>query len=304
MNIQRVIHSGRALAIPFALAIFVTACASAPPVELTNARTAYSRASAGPAAQYTPADLHKAKAALDQAEASFQQDDDARETADLAYIAERLSQIAEARAQGAISEKQAAAATQDLGNKQAEMIKSSQGALTKTREQLAESERGQAALADQANTERLARGESEKKAAASEQKASAAQEALAKLAAKEEERGTIITLSGSVLFRSNDSQLLPAALARLDQVAEALVARDQNVSVEGYTDSRGSQSSNMNLSQRRAESVRSYLITRGFPTAKIEARGMGPDRPIADNSSAEGRANNRRVEIVIARAGR
>jgi outer membrane protein OmpA-like peptidoglycan-associated protein len=125
---------------------------------------------------------------------------------------------------------------------------------------------------------------------------------LAKLAAKDEARGTIITLSGSVLFRSNDSALLPAALTRLDQVAEALVAKGQRVTVEGYTDSRGSQSTNMSLSQRRADSVRSYLVTRGFPTEKIEARGMGPDRPIADNTSAEGRANNRRVEIVIARA--
>lgn len=318
MTILKFINDGRALALPFAFSIFGIACATATPVELTNARTAYNRASAGPAAQYTPVDLHKAKAALDQAEASFQADDDKQETVDLAYIAERMSQIAEARAQGAISEKKTVAATQELGNKQTEIIKTSQGALTKSREQLAESERGQAAMADQANAERVARGESDKKAAASEQKATAAtlsaiesekkaiaaNDALAKLAAKEEERGTIITLSGSVLFRSNDSQLLPAALVRLDQVAEALVARGQHVSVEGYTDSRGSQSTNLNLSQRRAESVRSYLVTRGFPTEKIEARGMGPDRPIADNSSAEGRANNRRVEIVIAKAPR
>jgi outer membrane protein OmpA-like peptidoglycan-associated protein len=168
-------------------------------------------------------------------------------------------------------------------------------------------------MTEQANTDRSALVESDKRAAASEQKATASQrsaveseqraveanDALSKLAAKEEARGTIITLSGSVLFRSNDSALLPAALSGLDQVAEALVARGQRVSVEGYTDSRGSPSSNMVLSQRRAEAVRTYLITRGFPMDKIEAHGMGPDRPIADNASAEGRANNRRVEIVI-----
>jgi outer membrane protein OmpA-like peptidoglycan-associated protein len=61
------------------------------------------------------------------------------------------------------------------------------------------------------------------------------------------------------------------------------------------------QSTNRDLSQRRAESVRTYLISRGFPSDKIQARGMGPDRPVAENSSAEGRANNRRVEIVIAK---
>lgn len=309
-------NHGCATALLFAISFGQIACATATPVELTNARAAYNRAGTGPAAQLVPADLHKAKAALTEAEQSFEHDSDKQKTIDLAYIAERMAQIAEARAQGAISEKKTATATQDLGNKQNELLKSSQGALTKSREQLAESERGQVALADQANTERVARGESDKRAAASEEKASAAQlsaaqseqkaaaanEALAKLAAKEEERGTIITLSGSVLFRSNDSQLLPAALVRLDQVAEALVARGQRVSVEGYTDSRGSQASNLNLSQRRAESVRSYLVTRGFPTEKIEARGMGPDRPIADNSNAEGRANNRRVEIVIAKS--
>jgi outer membrane protein OmpA-like peptidoglycan-associated protein len=309
MNISTLLRCARALALPFVIATVGAACATATPVELVNARAAYNRAGAGPAAQLTPADLHKAKAALDDAEKSFAQDDEKQKTVDLAYIAERMAQIAEARAQGAVSEKSAVAATQELGAKQTEMIKTSQGALTKSQEQLAQSERGQAALATQVNTERAARGESDRKAAAaqvsaaeSEQRAAAANDSLAKLAAKEEERGTIITLSGSILFRSNDSQLLPAALVRLDQVAEALVARGQRVSVEGYTDSRGSQEANMNLSQRRAESVRSYLVTRGFPTEKIEARGMGPDRPIAENSSAEGRANNRRVEIVIAKS--
>ena len=71
--------------------------------------------------------------------------------------------------------------------------------------------------------------------------------------------------------------------------------------IEGYTGSKGSQSTNMTLSQRRADAVLVYLVSRGFPGDKIQARGMGPDRPIAENTSAEGRANNRRVEIVIAK---
>jgi outer membrane protein OmpA-like peptidoglycan-associated protein len=60
----------------------------------------------------------------------------------------------------------------------------------------------------------------------------------------------------------------------------------------------------MDLSQRRAESVRTYLISRGLPPEQVVAKGMGPDRPIADNSSAEGRANNRRVEIVVSKSAR
>jgi outer membrane protein OmpA-like peptidoglycan-associated protein len=315
MNTQRIVNPWLIVAMLLVVPSLGAACATAPPIELTNARAAYARASAGPAAQLTPSDLHKAKAALDEAERTFQDGNDKEKTIDLAYIAERTAQIAEANAQGVISEKKTAVATQDFGSQQSAMIKTSQGALTKSRADLAQSERAQATMTEQANTDRAALVESDKRATASEQKAIASQrsaveseqkvidanDALNKLAAKEEARGTIITLSGSVLFRSNDSALLPAALGRLDQVAAALVARGQRVTVEGYTDSRGSPSSNLSLSQRRAESVRTYLVTRGFPMDKIEAHGMGADRPVADNANAEGRANNRRVEIVIAK---
>jgi outer membrane protein OmpA-like peptidoglycan-associated protein len=69
--------------------------------------------------------------------------------------------------------------------------------------------------------------------------------------------------------------------------------------VEGYTDSQGSVASNQDLSQRRAQSVRDYLVSRGIAGDRITGQGFGPGRPIADNASAEGRANNRRVEIVV-----
>ena len=296
------------LAVSLALAAFVGACATATPVELSNARVAYNRASAGPAAQLTPSDLHKAKVALDQAEQSFSADEDAQKVVDLAYIAERTAQIAEAHAVTAAAQKSESKAKQEYGDKQADMAKKTLGTLATTREELSRAELGKAQQAQQTAAEKAAREESDRKAAASEQKAAEsdqkakdANDALAKLAAKEEERGMVITLTGSVLFRSNDAMLLPAAQTRLDQVAEALVAKGQNVVVEGYTDSKGSQTTNMNLSQRRADSVRSYLVTRGFPSEKIQARGMGPDRPVADNTSSEGRANNRRVEIVISR---
>jgi outer membrane protein OmpA-like peptidoglycan-associated protein len=295
------------LAAFLAVSLAAIGCASTPPVELINARTAYSRASSGPAAQVTPADLHKARVALDQAEASYAEDKNAQQTIDLAYVAERTAQIAEARAQRALAEKSSAKAAQDLAAKQGEIATQTAGTLAATREQLGAAEQAKAQQTQQAGTERAARDEadkkaavSEEKAAASEQKAKEANEALAKLAAKEEERGMVITLSGSVLFRSNDADLLPAAQGRLDQVAQALVAKNKTVVVEGYTDSKGSQRTNMSLSLRRAESVRAYLVNRGFPTEKISARGMGPDRPVADNANAEGRANNRRVEIVIA----
>ena len=290
------------LALPFALSLMGAACATTTPMELSNARAAYERASVGPAAQYTPTDLHKAKTALDQAEHSFLQDKGSKKTIDLAYIAERTAQIAEARAATAIAAKSTSQAKQELGTTQESMTRRAQGELANTREQLGVAERAHAKQAQLT-------GEADKKAAASEERAVAADlktqeanDALAKLAAKEEERGLVITLSGSVLFRSNDATLLPGAQGRLDQVASALVAKGRSVVVEGHTDSRGSQATNQSLSQRRAESVRTYLVSRGFPVEKIVAQGLGPERPIADNTSAEGRANNRRVEIVIAKA--
>jgi outer membrane protein OmpA-like peptidoglycan-associated protein len=112
----------------------------------------------------------------------------------------------------------------------------------------------------------------------------------------------VITLSGSVLFASNQSKLLPSAQSRLNQVADALMeTKSRKLNVEGHTDSKGTASYNESLSQSRAESVRTYLISRGYPAEKIQAHGIGKDRPIADNASAEGRANNRRVEIVVER---
>jgi outer membrane protein OmpA-like peptidoglycan-associated protein len=131
-------------------------------------------------------------------------------------------------------------------------------------------------------------------------------DALAELASlaslKEEKRGLVLTLSGSILFRSAEATLLPQAQVKLDQVAKALLAiRARNITVEGHTDSQGSVAYNQGLSQRRADAVRDYLIQRDYPADHIQSLGRGKGSPIADNASAEGRANNRRVEIVIER---
>ena len=283
-------------------------CATPPPVELLQARTAFNRASFGPAVQLSPADLRRASLALDQAERAFADERNLPKAVDLAYIAERTAQIAEAHAQTALTERK--------------MATQAAGTLTTVRAELAEARRGEAQQAQQVGVERSAReaaeqkadaseqkadaseqkaGASDEKAAASEQRAQQANDALTRLSAKADGRGMVITLSGSVLFRSNGADLLPAALRRLDEVASVLAAQGQNVVVEGFTDSKGSPWSNVDLSRRRAEAVRAYLVSRGCPADRIVARGLGPDRPIADNATGEGRANNRRVEIVINR---
>lgn len=136
-----------------------------------------------------------------------------------------------------------------------------------------------------------------------ENRAAKSQAALLKLAAvKEEARGLVITLSGSVLFASNKSTLLPAARNRLSQVTEALMqTKERSITIEGYTDSQGSVKDNLELSQKRADAVRTYIVAQGYSGALIKSQGMGKERPVADNESAEGRANNRRVEIIIDR---
>jgi outer membrane protein OmpA-like peptidoglycan-associated protein len=121
---------------------------------------------------------------------------------------------------------------------------------------------------------------------------------------KEEARGMVITLSGSVLFASGKFALLNTAMTKLDQVAEALKAQDadKRMVVEGHTDSQGSDKVNQPLSLNRGNAVRDYLVTRGVASEKITAVGLGSSRPIVDNKSAENRANNRRVEIIISPA--
>ncbi len=95
---------------------------------------------------------------------------------------------------------------------------------------------------------------------------------------------------------------MPGAAAQLDQVAAALATTsDRSVVVEGHTDSQGSAAYNLALSQQRADVVRDYLVYRGCAAANLQAHGIGEGNPIADNMTNAGRANNRRVEIVVAR---
>ena len=270
--------------------LLVGCAASIPPTELIEARQAYQHASAGQAAQLVPAELHKAQEALAIAEKSFRDDPKSFRTRDLAYVADRKAKMAEALATTVAGNAATAKANMDYQATQTTIVKN-------TKEDLATAERSDTLKTMQLAAEKKARLDAEKKAAE-------AQADLAKLAAvKEEARGLVVTLSGSVLFASNKSELLPAAQNRLNQVADALMeTKERKLTIEGHTDSQGSSSYNQELSQRRADAVRSYIISRGYPGDLILAQGIGKDRPVADNTSPEGRANNRRVEIIVDRA--
>ena len=104
-------------------------------------------------------------------------------------------------------------------------------------------------------------------------------------------------------FEFNSSQLTVPAQQSLDEVAGALAAQPElAIEIDGYTDNIGGAAYNQRLSQKRAESVKSYLVSKGVNGAGLSAHGFGKDKPIADNSTAEGRAQNRRVEFVITNA--
>lgn len=122
---------------------------------------------------------------------------------------------------------------------------------------------------------------------------------LASLQAKQTARGTVVTL-GSVLFATGKSELLPGAQSSVDRLARYLAEfMDKTVLIEGHTDSTGSDETNLRLSQARADAVRMALISEGIAASRITATGLGSSRPVASNSTAEGRQQNRRVEIVI-----
>jgi len=115
-------------------------------------------------------------------------------------------------------------------------------------------------------------------------------------------KGDNITLDmpGNVTFAFDSAALNPQFNGVLDKVAQTLVEFDQTViQVAGHTDSTGSHAYNMTLSQQRADSVKNYLAGRGVPGKRMMTTGAGPDHPVASNSTPEGRAENRRVEITI-----
>lgn len=125
---------------------------------------------------------------------------------------------------------------------------------------------------------------------------------IAELNAKTTERGLIVTL-GDVLFATGKSNIKSTTATQLGKLASFLKEyEDRTVAIEGHTDSVGSEDSNLSLSQHRADSVKSYLVTQGVNSTRLTTTGMGESSPVADNDSATGRQQNRRVEVIIENA--
>lgn len=119
-----------------------------------------------------------------------------------------------------------------------------------------------------------------------------------------EPQSEVITLSdqGEVLFAFDSAQLTPAAQEQLVGLMDKLKNADVlSIKVVGHTDSQGTDAYNQALSERRASSVAAFLLEQGLAPDKLTSQGMGESQPVADNASEEGRAKNRRVELVIGR---
>lgn len=109
-----------------------------------------------------------------------------------------------------------------------------------------------------------------------------------------------VTFDSAILFDLDSASLKDASRTRLDQMAEVLVKYpDTDILVQGHTDSSGSEAYNQGLSERRAGSVSGYLQQSGVDLTRIRAEGLGEAAPVADNATAAGRSENRRVEVSI-----
>ncbi len=109
-----------------------------------------------------------------------------------------------------------------------------------------------------------------------------------------------LIVNDKILFDVDSATLRTSALSTLNQIADVLGRYpDARVIVTGYTDSTGSEQHNLELSRRRAETVRDYLVSRGVDPARITAVGLGESDPIDTNQTAEGRQRNRRVEFNV-----
>jgi len=284
-------------------AVIVAALASAglsacggerlPPKALSDARDEFHRAKTGIAIQLDPTDVHEADLALQRANQAWGDDPDDPNTIDLAIVAQRKAQIAEAEAQTMKSDRDAEEAKRQLQDLMSTQLQSARGQLSQTKQQLNQT---QGAL----EAEQKAAAEQRQRLDDLEKKLKDARDTIAKIAAvKDDDRGMVITLQGEVLFSTGKWDLKAGAMAKLDQIAEVLVGKEQPMIVYGHTDNVGTHDMNMDLSQKRANAVRDYLVSRGIPQDLISAQGKGPDVPVSDNGSVEGRASNRRVEIVV-----
>lgn len=298
MNIRR-----QHLAIASAVAVALAACSAQPARydELEQARSAVQQVESSPdAGKYAAAEVSAAHDALREADRLADRKKSAGDVRQAAYLAQRHADIAAEQIARGLAEAKTTAAEAER-----------QRVLLQAREQEASAARAQAemarAQADAARSQaEIAREQAER---ANEQarlavldehrKATEMEEQLRQLQARQTDRGMVLTL-GDVLFDTGKAELKPGAAVTLDRLSAFLSeAADRSVTIEGHTDSMGSDATNQALSEHRANSVKTALVAKGIAADRIVAVGKGEAVPVASNDTAAGRQQNRRVEVII-----
>lgn len=283
-------HASYATVLTVAAAVSLTlaGCATAPvaPDGATEVRAKLNRLQADPSlANRAPVALQEAETAVRVAEEPVTKD--AALGAHRVYMADRKVEIAMAQASTSQAEEERVKFGEARERSRLE---------ARTREAdraHADADATRVAAAGAASEAALAASEAALKAAELQRQIDALQ-------AKTTERGIVLTL-GDVLFTSGMADLKAGAASNLDRLVTFLNQNpNRTVEIEGHTDNVGSDDYNQGLSQRRADSVRSFLMQRGIGSERIVAAGMGEQRPVADNTSDGGRQQNRRVEVIIA----
>lgn len=293
------------------------------PLELYEAQNAMEIAQVAGADHYASDSYASAQTALENAEAADKHRDRkmtityAREAVQGAEDA-RLITIRKIKAEDEANEAKARQAAEQEAEQQraAAQQAAEQRAQAEQQAQEAAAQRAQAeAAAQQAAAARAAAEAQAAQARAQQQQAEQQAQAAAQQAAqmrerlrqqlsqvletRETARGLIVNMP-NVLFAFNKYDLKPEAREKLAKVSGILLAYpDLKVQVEGYTDIIGSDEYNQKLSEERADTVRDYLVAQNVQSNNITAEGYGKSHPIADNSTAEGRAQNRRVQLVV-----
>lgn len=278
------------------LMCLTTACATVPSA-LEHARQDYQQMEGDPLiSRNAPVASYEASQALSRAEQAWKDTGDEEEVTHLAYLTDKRIEIARQTAQQKLAESE----TQQLKQEREKFLLESRTREADRAKQLAESRAREVQLAQQeAETRARETQDAQRKAQAATDRAEELEKRFAELKAKQTERGFELTLN-DVLFEFNKAELKPGATRSLANVAEFLRENpERKITIEGYTDNLGSDAYNRELSQRRANSVRDFLVQSGISADRITARGLGEAYPVASNQTEVGRQENRRVQIII-----
>jgi len=249
-------------------------------------------------AERIEAENHERQAALDRENAANAKAAEEAHQRALAEAAREQAEIDRANADKAKAEALAAAQLADQERAAAEQAKreaeAARQAAVEQQQQLAALAEKEKALAADAEARRLKAEQDQ-----AQLRAQLLQQFNDILQTRDTARGLIVNMQ-DVLFDVNKYTLKPEAREKLAKVSGIILSHPGlKIAVEGYTDSTGSDDYNMKLSQYRADAVRNYFISEGIAPPNITAQGFGKDNPVADNATAAGRKQNRRVELVV-----